>query len=93
MRRFLATFLVELLTFGLFPQPVVMHAAPKPEGPVAPDPASGRDLPGERFLRSLLRNVSGCDESARASRLSQALPDTPTVNGLSGVLLTDNPNS
>ena len=45
------------------------------------DPAPGRDLPGERLVRPLLRHVPERGEHRRASR-SSAAPHTPAVDGL-----------
>ena len=57
-----------------------------------PDQASRRDLRREHLVRSLLRNVSERPESGRRAAHFTPLPDTPTVNGLKGALLTNNPN-
>jgi phospholipase C len=91
MRRFLATFLVELLTFGLFLQPVVVKAGKK----------SSETIPIKHLVVIFQENISfdhyfGTYPNATnpsGEPVFTALPGTPTVNGLSGSLLTDNPNA
>ena len=91
MKRFLATFLVELLTFGLFVQPLVMKA----------DKKSSNTIPIQHLVVIFQENVSfdhyfGTYPYATnppGEPVFNALPGTPTVNGLSGSLLTDNPNA
>ena len=93
MKRFLATFLVELLTFTLFVQPVVMQAAPKKSSP--------NPMIIQHLVVIFQENISfdhyfGTYPNATnppGEPAFNALPDTPTVNGLSGSLLTDNPNA
>src|ERR1700689_4336604 len=89
MRRFLATLLAELLALGFFVQPTVMKA---------------QNFPNQQPIRHLVvifqENISfdhyfGTYPNAtnpQGEPSFRALPGTPTVNGLSGALLTDNPN-
>ena len=55
--------------------------------------APGRDLPGERVLRSLLRHLPERRQPALASRRSRPRPARRRVNGLTPALLPHNPNS
>lgn len=57
-----------------------------------PDKTPRCHLPGERHIRPLLRYLSvGCESSGEPQ--FNARSDTPDVNGLSGALLTNNPNA
>jgi phospholipase C len=89
MRRFLATVLLEWLACGPFLQPTVMKA---------------QNFPSQQPIRHLVvifdENISfdhyfGAYPNAtnpRGEPAFQPLPGTPTVNGLSAGLLTNNPN-
>jgi len=111
MQRFLATFLVQLLTFGL----LVQAAPPMPPGPPVPPPGPavppgppkppGPPPPGGAPVQHLVvifqENISFDHYFATyptalnlpGEPVFTALPDTPSVNGLSGGLLSDNPNA
>ena len=90
MRRFLATLLAELLALGLFVQPTVMKAQNFPN----------QQQPIRHLVVIFQENISfdhyfGTYPNAtnpQGEPAFHALPGTPTVNGLSGALLTDNPN-
>src|ERR1700691_3746018 len=89
MRRFFATVLLELLACGPFLQPTVMQA---------------QTIPNQQPIRHLVvifgENISfdhyfGTYPNATnpsGEPRFQALPGTPTVNGLAAALLTNNPN-
>jgi phospholipase C len=89
MRRFFATVLLELLACGPFLQPAVMQA---------------QTFPNQQPIRHLVvifgENISfdhyfGTYPNATnpsGEPRFQALPGTPTVNGLAAALLTNNPN-
>ena len=93
MRRFLATFLVEALMFGLCLQPTIVSAAPKDKNKNAP--------PIEHLVVIFQENISfdhyfGTYPNAMnlpGENIFTALPGTPTVNGLTDGILSDNPNA
>jgi phospholipase C len=87
MKPFLAIFLVEVLTFGLFVQPVVLKAASKP--------------PIQHLVVIFQENVSfdhyfGTYPNATnppGEPVFNAVAGTPGVNGLNDALLFANPNA